>query len=97
MQPGGALGGFLPLVFIFVIFYFLLIRPQQKRAKDHQKMLNDLLKGDEVVTNGGLHGVVTNIRGNLVDVKIAEDVKVTFSKEAISSVKREPAVEEVKK
>ena len=84
-------------ILIFVIFYFLLLRPQQKRLKDHRKMLNDLLKGDEIVTSGGLHGVVTNIRGNLVDVKIAEDVKVTFSKEAIASVKKEPAVTEVSK
>ncbi len=96
MQPGGGFGGFLPLIFIFVIFYFLLIRPQQKKAKEHQKMLNDLMKGDEVVTNGGIHGTVTNIRGNLVDIKIAQDVKVVFSKETISVVKKESGVTEGK-
>ncbi len=85
MQPG-TFGGMLPLIFIFIIFYFLLIRPQQKKMKEHQKMLNSLEKGDQVITNGGIHGTVVNIRGTLVDIKIAEDIRVVFSKEAISSV-----------
>ena len=91
MQPGtgGGLAGFLPLIFIFVIFYFLLIRPQQKRTKEHQKTLDNLQRGDQVITSGGIHGTVANIRGTEVDIKIAEDLRVVFSKEAISLVKKD--------
>ncbi len=87
-QPprGGALGGFLPLILIFFVFYFLLIRPQQKKAKEHQKTLTALKRGDKVVTSGGIHGTVSKINGNLVDVKIADDVEVSFSKSSISAV-----------
>lgn len=90
MQPGaGGLAGFLPLIVIFIIFYFLLIRPQQKRMKDHQKMLDNLQKGDQIITSGGLHGTVANIRGNEVDIKVTEDVRIVFSKDAISVIKKE--------
>ncbi len=77
-QPsrGGALGGFLPLILIFFVFYFLLIRPQQKKAKEHQKTLTALKRGDKVITSGGIHGTVSKINGNLVDIKIADDVEV---------------------
>jgi preprotein translocase subunit YajC len=91
MQPGagGGIAGFLPLIFIFVIFYFLLIRPQQKRMKEHQKTLDNLQKGDQVITSGGIHGTVANIRGAEVDIKVAEDIRMVFSKDAISTVKKD--------
>ena len=82
----GALGGmtqFLPLVLIFVVFYFLLIRPQQKQAKQHQAFLNDLKKGSKVYTKGGLHGVITGMADNVISLEIAKDVIVKVSRDAI--------------
>jgi preprotein translocase subunit YajC len=63
---------FLPLIVIFVIFYFLLIRPQSKRAKEHKKMVENLAKGDEVVTTGGLLGRITKVGENFVTLEVAE-------------------------
>jgi preprotein translocase subunit YajC len=85
---GGSSGllGLWPIVLIFVIFYFLLIRPQQKKQKDHQKMLESIKKGDRVVTSGGVYGTVIGVKDNVVVLKIAEDVKVEFSKAAISAI-----------
>ncbi len=87
--PQGRAGGlenFLPLILIFVVFYFLLIRPQQKKMKDHQKMLNVLKRGDKVVTSGGLQATVSSLKGNVVEVEIARDVKVMVSKSSISAL-----------
>jgi preprotein translocase subunit YajC len=83
----GGLGGmaqFLPLVLIFVVFYFLLIRPQQKQAKQHQAFLNDLKKGSKVFTKGGLHGVITGMADNVISLEIAKDVIVKVSRDAIA-------------
>jgi preprotein translocase subunit YajC len=80
------LGGFFPLIIIFVIFYFFLIRPQQKKSKEHQNLLNALKKDDKIITNGGLYGIVTAVKGEIVEVKIAENVRVQIAKSAISTV-----------
>jgi preprotein translocase subunit YajC len=85
---GGGLMGFLPLILIFVIFYFLLIRPQQKRAKEHKTMLDNLKKGDKVITSGGEYGVVEEVKTNTVMVKIAENVKVKYGKAYIAAVRQ---------
>ncbi len=85
-QQANAISSFMPLVVIFVIFYFFLIRPQQKKAKDHQKMLNELKKDDKIITAGGIFGVVSAVKGETVEVKIAENVKVQVSKGSISVV-----------
>ena len=74
------------MIFIFVIFYFLLIRPQQKKAKDHAKLVSSLKTGDSVVTNAGIHGVISNVKDKTVIVKIADNVKVEFDRAAIVSV-----------
>ncbi len=90
----GALLQFLPLVLSFVVFYFLLIRPQQKKQKDHQAMLQAVRRGDRVVTGGGIIGTVSQVVGNdEVLVDIAEGVRVRVLKSTISSVlaKPEPA------
>ncbi|MFD2175418.1 preprotein translocase subunit YajC [Rhodobacter lacus] len=94
--PGGfaAFGQFLPLILIFVIMYFLLIRPQQKKAKEHKTMVETLRRGDMVVTQGGIIGKVTHVReeGEL-EVEIAANVKVRVLKQTILQVlsKTEPA------
>jgi preprotein translocase subunit YajC len=86
-QGGGSpLSGLWMIALIFVIFYFLLIRPQQKKQKQHQNMLESIKKGDKVVTSGGIYGVVIGVKDNIVVLKIAEDVKVEFAKGAISQV-----------
>ena len=85
-QQTNAMSSFIPLIVIFVIFYFFLIRPQQKKAKDHQKMLNELKKDDKVITAGGIYGVVSQVKGDTVDVKIAENVKIQLVKGTISTI-----------
>ena len=78
---------FLPLVLIFVVFYFLLIRPQQKRAKDHKAMLGNLRRGDKVVTGGGIIGTVAKVGGDdEVAVDIAEGIRVRVVRSTITSV-----------
>lgn len=84
-QPGGLMS-FLPLIIIFVIFYFLLIRPQMKRAKEHKKLVAELGNGDEVVTNGGLLGRISNVGDSFVTVELAENVQIKVQKHAIASV-----------
>ena len=73
-----------PLIILFVIFYFLLIRPQQKRAKEHKQMISAIQKGDQVITTGGIHGRVASVNEDSISVEIAEGVKVKVSREAIS-------------
>ena len=89
-QSGGGLGGMeslLPLVLIFVVFYFLLIRPQQKKAKTHREMLGNLRRGDRIVTNGGLIGKIIRIPNEAeLIIEIAEGVKVRVLRGMISEV-----------
>ncbi|MCI0469482.1 MAG: preprotein translocase subunit YajC [Nitrospirae bacterium] len=89
-QAGGAqqlISSMLPLILIFVVFYFLLIRPQQKKSKEHRLMIENLKKGDKVVTAGGIYGVVEAVANNTIVLKIAENVKVKFGKGYIASVR----------
>ena len=74
--PGGGWMQLLPLVLIFVVFYFLLIRPQTKRAKEHKEMVSKLQSGDEVVTNGGLLGRITEVGDNFVSLEVADGVTI---------------------
>ena len=88
-QDGGGQSGFLGLLFpvaILVLFFFLFIRPQQKRVKEHKTMVEALTKGDEVLTNGGLAGNITNISDNFVSLQIADNVVVKVQKAAIGSL-----------
>jgi preprotein translocase subunit YajC len=84
--PAGGLMSFLPLIIIFVIFYFLLIRPQMKRAKEHKNLVAALSTGDEVVTNGGLLGKITKVGESFVTVELADNVQIKVQKHAIASV-----------
>ncbi len=78
--------GFLPLIVIFVIFYFMLIRPQSKRAKEHRNMVANLSKGDEVVTNGGLLGKITEVGENFITVELADGIQVKVQRQAVSAL-----------
>jgi preprotein translocase subunit YajC len=95
-NAGGLAGGlesFLPLILIFVVFYFLLIRPQQKRAKQHKEMLSQLRRGDKVLTGSGIYGTVSKVLSDTeVVVEIAEGVKVRMARPAIQEIlsKTEP-------
>lgn len=77
---------FLPVIFIFVIFYFFLIRPQNKKQKETEKMINALKKGDKVITIGGIHGVVSSVKEKTIIVKVDDNCKIEFNRTAISSV-----------
>ncbi len=83
--PGQMLS-FLPLVLIFVVFYFLLIRPQQKKAKQHQEMLGKLKKNDEVMTSGGIYGRVISLADNVVTLEVAPNVRIRVNRPQISTV-----------
>lgn len=82
---GGPQGlmSFLPLILIFVVFYFLLIRPQQKKAKEHQEFITNLKKGDEVLTSGGLQGKITGLTDRVATLEIAENVRVKIARSYI--------------
>jgi len=77
--------GLLPLVLLFVVFYFLLIRPQQKRAKEQKAFIENLKKGDKVVTSGGLYGTITGITDDTVTLEIADKIRVKVLKGAIAN------------
>ena len=74
------------MVAIFAVFYFLLIRPQTKRAKEHRQMVAELSKGDEVVTNGGVYGKLTKVSDEHVEVEIADNTTVRLQRQAIASI-----------
>lgn len=82
---GGGFASFIPLVLIFVVFYFLLIRPQQKQAKEHQAFLSELKRGQKVVTKGGIFGDITEIKENILTLAIAKDVEIKVTRDAIGS------------
>jgi len=82
----GGFGAFIPLILMFAIFYFLLIRPQQKKAKQHKQVLSSIKKGDRVVSSGGLHGVVTGLTDDVVIMEIAPKIRVKVSRGSIAGV-----------
>lgn len=84
--PAGGLGGFLPILIMFAAMYFLLIAPQRKKQKAHQKMVTELQSGAEVVTSGGIYGTVTNVKEDRFVVRIAENTKIEVTKGSIASV-----------
>lgn len=85
-QQGDTLGFFLPMVIIFVAFYFLLIRPQQKRQKAHKALVAELSTGDEVLTAGGVLGKVTAVSEHYATLKIADNVEIKIQKSTVSAV-----------
>ncbi len=90
--PNALLNTVLPFLFMGVIFYFALIRPQQKKQRELREMLSAMKTNDRVVTNGGIHGVITGLKDRTVTVRVAEGVKIEFDKSAIVSVSRKDVV-----
>lgn len=87
-QAANPILNLVPLILIFVIFYFMLIRPQKIKEKEHQKMLNNLSKNDEVVTSGGIHGTIVNVKDKTVVLRIDENVKLEIDKNCIAYIKK---------
>ncbi len=91
-SAGGGMAAFqqiLPLVFMFAIFYFLLIRPQQKKAKEHKALLESMKKGDNVVTAGGVHGKIITVENDLVTLEVANNVQIKIIKSYIATIKKD--------
>lgn len=84
--PGSGLIGLLPIVFIFVIGYYVMIRPQMRRQKEQQRIVSSLKTGDRVVTASGIHGMITNVKDSTVIVKVADNVKLEMEKSAVTNV-----------
>jgi preprotein translocase subunit YajC len=85
-----ALMSYLPFVLIFLVFYVLVIRPQQKRLADQEKMIKALQRGDRVVTSGGIHGKITKIENNLIALEIAEGVEIKIDRDNVAALEAKP-------
>jgi len=94
---GGGFAALVPIILMFVIFYFLLIRPQQKKAKSHQEMINNLKKGDRVITSGGIYGRITNIDEQSATVEIADKVRIKITRGSVASLAQEAPAQQQKK
>ncbi|MDD5027443.1 MAG: preprotein translocase subunit YajC [Candidatus Omnitrophica bacterium] len=90
MQPQAAspIINLVPLVLIFVIFYFMLIRPQRQKEKEHQKTLSNLNKNDEVVTSSGIHGTIVNVKEKTIILRIDDNVKIELERNCVAFVKK---------
>jgi len=90
MQPQAAnsLMNFVPLILIFIIFYFMLIRPQKQKEKEHQKLLAGLTKNDEVVTTGGIHGTIVSVKDKTIILRIDENVKMEVERNCVAYIKK---------
>lgn len=86
-QAANPIMNLFPLVLIFVIFYFLIIRPQKQKEKEHKNMVAGLQKNDEVVTSSGIHGTIVNVKDKTVTLRIDDNVKVEFEKSCVVFVK----------
>ena len=86
-QPSPLVSMF-PLILIFIVFYLLLIRPQQKKQKEHEETLKKLEKNDEIVTTGGIHGTIVNVKDTTVTLRIDDNVKVELQKNCVAYVKK---------
>lgn len=85
------IGSYVPLILIIGVFYFLVIRPQKKQQREHQKMLSSMAKNDEVVTSGGIHGTIVGVKDKTVIVRIDDNVKIEVDRSAVTEVKKKSA------
>jgi len=86
---GSGFAGFLPIIILFVIFYFLLIRPQQKKAKDHREMIASLKKGTRIITSGGIYGTIISLDDTTIGLEIAEKVKIKITRGNVAAIASE--------
>lgn len=85
-SPGSGLLGLLPFVFIFVIMYYVMLRPQMRRQKEQARLVSALKTGDRVVTSSGIHGLISNVKDTTVIVKVADNVKLEMDKTSVTNV-----------
>ena len=85
-EGAGGFSAFVPLILMFVVFYFLLIRPQQKKTKEHRELITNLKKGDRIITSGGLHGRITAVGETTMTVEIAERVRVKIARGNVANL-----------
>ena len=85
-QGAGGFSSFIPLIIMFGIFYLLLIRPQQKKSKEHREMINQIKKGDRIVTSGGIHGRVTAVSDTTMTVEIADKVRIKLNRGNVAAL-----------
>ncbi len=90
-QQGSLIGMFLPMILVFVVFYFLLIRPQQKQAKKHQQMITEMRAGDEIVTRSGFHGRIISLEEGVCTIELGSNVRVKMNKDQVALVKSKDA------
>ena len=91
-QGGGPVGSalmanFIPVIAMFAIFYFILIRPQKKKQKEHQVMLDNMKEGDGILTSGGIYGTITKLKEDVLTVQVAEGVRVKVARSSVTSLK----------
>ena len=86
--PNYSLMSFLPIIIVFFIFYFLLIRPQKLSQKEHHRMIQNLKKNDDIVTNGGLHGTIVNVKDKTIILRIDENTRVEVDKNCVAYLKK---------
>lgn len=96
-QGAAGFSSFVPLILMFVIFYFLLIRPQQKKAKEHREMISSIKRGDRIITSGGIHGRVTAVSEATMTVEIADKVRIKVSRGNVSALVKSSAQTQVTK
>ncbi len=89
--------GLLPILLMFVIFYFILIRPQQKQVKKHRELVKNLKKGDRVITSGGIHGTITGMTDQVVTLEIADNVRIKVTRSAVSGLGKDQEVQQAQK
>ena len=87
-NPTSGFGLFVPLIFIFIIMYFVMIRPQKKRQDEQKKLIGALKTGDRVVTSAGIHGLIANVKETTVMLKVADNVKLEIEKSAVTNVSK---------
>ena len=90
-NPMGNIVGLLPFVFIFVIFYYVMVRPQRRRQQEQQRLVSALKTGDRVVTVSGIHGLISNVKETTVILKVADNVKIEIEKSAVGTVMKTEA------
>ena len=93
---GGTIAQLLPFVLMFAVLYLLILRPQMKKQKNSQRMIDELEKKDQIVTSGGIHGIIENIKDDILVVKIADNVKIEVSRAAVSKVKNKENADDKK-